>query len=246
VATTQRDLDILLARLRDIEVTLANVSEFREAAETLQSIRKELAGLSPVQALVAQLALPPPQMAEAAERLLAMARSQAAHSAEARDRLLDVLMADLEVLDPVPHASVSQARRVAETRNRLLAGGAWTVSALADARDSSRSAVHTWLARQRAANHLISVTVRGDTYVPALLLDEAAEPFPNVSTVLGPLRQAGMNPWAVWVWLDSPSAWLDGDRPASLLAKDETGRAALAAQAQAANSAAPSAETDAA
>lgn len=239
MAVTERDLAELLASLEKLQTSLAQAEEFQSATEALELAGKALRDLAPMHALVERLQdqfrLPEHQMREAVERILPLAAAQAAHVADIREQFMEVLMADLDVLDPVPHASVSQARRVAEKRNRLLAGGAWTVSALAQARNSSKSAVRTWLTRQRSADRIVSVTVRGETYVPGLLLDEAAEPYGQSDAVLRPLRQAGLNGWAVWAWLDTPSPWLDGERPADLLAAGAVERVALAARAQASN-----------
>jgi hypothetical protein len=241
VAVAERDFAELLASLRELQTTLQQAEQFRNAAEPLELASKTLQDLAPMHALLGrlqdQLRLPEHQMREVVERLLHLAAAQAEHAAHIRSQLMEVLMADLDVLDPVPRASVSQARRVAETRNRLLAGGAWTVSALAEARSSSKSAVRTWLTRQRGADRIVSVSVRGETYVPDLLLDEAAEPYRQSDHVLRPLLQTGLDAWAVWAWLDSPSPWLDGERPADLLATGDFERAAMAAEAQAANAA---------
>ena len=241
MTVTERDFAELLASLRELQTSLAHVEQFKDAAQALALASETLQDLAPMHTLVEhlqeQLRLPEHHLREAVERILPLAAAQPAQAANIRRELLDVLMADLDVLDPVPHASVSQARRVAEKRNRLLAGGAWTVSALAEARDSSKSAVRTWLARQRSADRILSVTVRGETYVPGLLLDEAAEPYKRCETVLAPLRQAGLDPWAVWAWLDDPSPWLDGERPADLLATGAVERVASTARAQADNAA---------
>jgi hypothetical protein len=180
-----------------------------------------------------RLRIPLPLVREVLERILPLAFAQAQRAEEKRERLLELLLADLDVLDPVPHASVWQAQQVAETRNRLLASGAWSIEALAEARGTERSSIRTWLARHRTADRLISVAVRGEVHVPALLLDEAADPYEGIERVLRPLREAGMDPWAVWVWLDSPSSWLDGERPADLLPHGRVEAVARAAHLQA-------------
>lgn len=241
MTVAEQDFAELLASLRELQASMAQAGQSQDAVLALELASETLQDLAPMHALVQhlqnQLRLPEHDLREAVERMLPLAAAQAAQAVGVRRELLEVLMADLDVLDPVPHASVSQARRVAETRNRLLAGGAWTVSALAQARNSSKSAVRTWLARQRSADRMVSVTVRGETYVPGLLLDEAAEPYRRCDTVLKPLREAGLDAWAVWAWLDSPSPWLDGDRPADLLATGAVDRVASAARAQADNAA---------
>lgn len=180
---------------------------------------------------------PTAEIRQALTRVAALAIVQGRRGQQVHTDLLATLAADPELLDPVPHASVEQARRMAARRNQLLASGAWNVAALSAARDAKPSAVRMWLARQRDGDRLFTVTVRGETYVPALLLREDAEPHPGLERVIHPLRSAGLDPWALWVWFDSPSPWLDGDRPAALVAAGEVDRAAAAATAKASNAA---------
>lgn len=237
------DLDRIRTVLRDDE-------SLRDLVHELGPLRDTLRALAPLQALLVEVGrrtdLDPAVVREALERVLPLATAQARAVTENYDRLLETLMTDLDVLDPVPHASVAQAQRIAETRNRLLAAGAWTVSALAEARGTSESSVRTWLSRQRAADRLISVKVQGQVHVPALLLDDAAEPYDGVAATLRPLREVGMDAWAIWVWLDTPSGWLDGDRPGDLLAHGAADRVARAAESQASNAVSATPTTDAA
>lgn len=235
----KQEVHALLRELDRIEAANEGPASFRETMQAFERVRGMLREVALLQEWVEDLQretqLPLSEIFEAVERVVPLVSAQAQHAAEVREQLLDTLMVDPDVVDPVPRASVAQARRVAETRNRLLAAGAWTVAAVAEVRGVAKSTARSWIARQRRANRLVSVTVRGETYVPALLLDEAAEPYAGTEAVLGPLRQAGMDAWAVWVWLDAPSSWLDGHRPADLLARSATDRAAEAARCQAAN-----------
>lgn len=155
-----------------------------------------------------------------------------------RRELLDVLMLDPSAVDPVPHATLEQVRRVAATRNRLLAVGAYTITALAHARGAEENAVRTWLSRHRRAHRVFTVKIRGETFLPVFLLDEALEAFADLAEVIRPLAQAGMDGWALWVWFDAASSWLGGDRPADLIAEGEFDRLARAARDKAGNAAA--------
>lgn len=185
--------------------------------------------------LAEQLDVDVATVAQALPRLAALAAAQGRRAGRAREDVVAALLADLDLLDPLPAASVSQARRTAARRNRLLASGAWSVAAIAEARDMRLTSVRTWLKRHRDAHRLVSVTVQGEAYVPGLLLDDTVEPLAGIEEVLAPLVEAGMDGWAVWVWLDTASGWLDGARPADLLTKGEIESVARAARSQASN-----------
>ena len=104
--------------------------------------------------------------------------------------------------------------------------------------------MRTWIARHRAADRIFTVIANGDTYLPALLLDEAADVRAGTAGAIAPLKAAGLDAWALWVWFTTPSPWLDGQRPADLLANGDTDRLAAAAHAQASNVAEPTAARD--
>lgn len=183
--------------------------------------------------------LPTSAVVQALDRVVSLSITQGFHESAARDDLVQALLVDFELLDRLPKASVEQARRVAETRNRLLASGAWSVADLADVHGfgENTSSARGWIKRHRDAHRIVTVTAKGETRVPALLLDDVADPWPGADRVIGPLVQAGMDSWAVWRWLDTPSGWLDGDRPADLLSTGAIDEAARAATSQAANAA---------
>lgn len=187
--------------------------------------------------LADQLDVDPAEVEAALPRLLTLALAQSERYDRSRASLVEALQGDLGLIDPLPRASISQARRTAELRNRLLASGAWAVPALAEVRDVTEGTARTWLKRQRDAHRLVTVTVHREVYVPAVLLDEAAEPWPGVEAMLEPLVDVGMDGWAVWAWLDTPSSWLGGERPADLLAGGDVSRAARAATAKASTAA---------
>lgn len=178
---------------------------------------------------------PDEDITAAIHRLLALAAAQGERGDDLRDDLVERLQTNPDLLDPIPRATVDQAQRIASRRNALLASGAWTVAALAQARGTQASSVRTWIARHRAASRIFTVIVNGDTYLPALLLDEAADLRAGTAGAIGPLKTAGLDAWALWVWFTTPSPWLDGQRPAELLADGDADRLAAAAHAQASN-----------
>jgi hypothetical protein len=144
-------------------------------------------------------------------------RQKAQH---ARRDLAKVLGPSLEDLDPVPYATVEQARRLAGLRARLLRQGALSTTALADARGITANNVRQWVSRNRKAHRLFTVTQEGETLVPAFLLDGALEPRREAQEPIRLLREAGEDGWALWAWFATPSPWIGGRIPAELLATD--------------------------
>lgn len=151
-----------------------------------------------------------------AERIRAV---QAEMGAERREALYQA-MADLGV-DFVPAATVAQARRLAASRRRLLASGAFTTADLMEMRgDRSQSATRTWLSRQRERSNLFTVEKDGTTLVPAFLLDPSGQPRREVQAPLAILREAGLGGWELWSWFASGSPWLSGQAPTEFLERD--------------------------
>ncbi len=172
--------------------------------------------------------------AEDLRRVVVHLQTSDANVGRARDRLVDMLMVDTDLLDPIPTATMAQSRRQAAHRSRLLASGALSVAALAEARETTESAINTWLSRQRKGHLLVTVKDGdGRTWVPAVLLDTSGtypEPWKDNDRVLRPLVHAGLDGWATWTWLTTPSPWLDGQVPGELLGTSHLDRAADAAQ----------------
>ena len=160
---------------------------------------------------------------------------QAEHADAARPALLKAMLsADI---DPIPSATIAQARRLAQQRERLLASGAYTIEALRDLRgDATPSATRTWLTRKRKAGELFTVTHDGAALVPAFQIDREAQPRPELVEVLQALVPAELSAWATWTWFTAGSAWLGGAIPADLL-DSEPGRVATAARRFASNAA---------
>ncbi|MGI9017030.1 MAG: hypothetical protein ACR2HR_08005 [Euzebya sp.] len=170
-------------------------------------------------------------------RLMEAARHQGICARSTFERVVDTLLDGLDLRGSVPRAAVNQAHRVATRRRKLVEGGAWSVGDLADVRGQTSSAVHTWLSRQREYHTLFTVAHGREAFVPALLLDDAAEPYAGTERVILPLTEAGMDPWALWVWFDSAAAALDGARPADLLHAGQLDLLETAARLQGANAA---------
>lgn len=136
---------------------------------------------------------------------------------ERREQLLQAML--VAEVDPVPYATLRQAERLARHREQLLATGAHTIASLGALRgDAAESATRTWLTRRRKAHELFTVTSRQATLVPAFQLDAAGEPVAALEPVLRTLDQAGLTGWELWTWLATPTSWLSGKVPATLLA----------------------------
>jgi hypothetical protein len=167
-------------------------------------------------------------------RLVEAGLLQEQRAPEARTRLARTLGPSLADLDPVPRATVEQARRLAGLKASLLRTGAFTTAALADARGIRANTARQWISRLRRSNRVFTVTQDGEALVPAFLLDAALEPRAEATEAIAVLREAGEDGWALWAWFASPSAWLDGDVPAEILS-DESERVVEAARHRAAS-----------
>ncbi len=158
---------------------------------------------------------------------------QAEEAAAQRPALLKAMM--LSGIDPVPAATIDQARRLARQRERLLASGAYTTDALRELRgDATASATRTWIARHRAAGDLFTVTYEGAALAPALQFDHNGVLLSAIAGVLGALGPTGLGGWETWTWFSAASAWLGGATPVDVLAHD-VGRVVRAAERFASN-----------
>lgn len=153
-------------------------------------------------------------------RLLQAGLLQERRAPVARRELAHALGPSLADLDPVPYATVQQARRLAALRTSLLRDGAVSTAAIADARGATPNNVRQWVSRHRKAYRIFTVSFEGETLVPAFLLDEEFQPRPVVQEPIRVLRQAGEDGWALWTWFATPSPWIGGRVPAALLAMD--------------------------
>ena len=153
-------------------------------------------------------------------RLVQAALLQEQRAPEARQELARALGPSLAYLDPVPYATVEQARRLAGLRASLLRQGAFSTAALAEARGITANNARQWISRHRRSHRLFTVTHEGETLVPAFLLDEGLEPKVETQEAIKALRDAGEDGWALWAWFATPSPWLGGRVPAEVLATD--------------------------
>jgi hypothetical protein len=153
-------------------------------------------------------------------RLVAAGLRQEQRAPEARRELARTLGPLVADLDPVPYATVQQARRLAGLRASLLRQGAFSTAALAEARAMTPNNVRQWISRHRRAHRLFTVTQEGETLVPGFLLDAELDPRPGLQGAIKALRDVGEDGWALWAWFATPSAWLGGRVPAEVLATE--------------------------
>lgn len=153
-------------------------------------------------------------------RLVQAGLLQERRAPEARQELARALGPSLADLDPVPYATVEQARRLAALRASLLRQGAFSTASIAEARGMMPNNVRQWISRHRKSQRLFTVTHEGETLVPAFLLDEEFEPKPGATEAIESLREAGEDGWALWAWFATPSSWLGGRVPAEVLDTD--------------------------
>jgi hypothetical protein len=194
---------------------LAAVSELSAEQQRFALILTEA-----VRELADEIDAPESQVRNLLSRLVHAGLLQEHRTPEARGELARTLGPSLADLDPVPHATVEQARRLAGLRASLLREGAFSTNAIADARAITPNNARQWISRHRKAHRLFTVAHEGETLVPAFLLDESIEPKPEAQAPIKALRTAGEDGWALWTWFATPSAWLGGRVPAQLLGTD--------------------------
>ena len=144
---------------------------------------------------------------------------KAARVAEVRDSLVQTLMAKNVSL--IPPASLAQAQRLAAHRDALLATPVYTHESLQQVRgDARESSTRTWLSRRKDARELFTVKHDGRTIIPAFQLDANGEPRPELQPILQTLIDAGVQSWALWRWLTTPTSLLSGEIPEQLVRSD--------------------------
>jgi hypothetical protein len=173
-----------------------------------------------VRGVAEEVDLPESEIRNLIYRLVQAGVIQERRAPEARKELARALGPSLADLDPVPYATVEQARRLAALRASLLRHGALSTSAIASARGMTPNNARQWISRHRRSNHLFTVTHDGETLVPAFLLDDELEPRPGPQGAIKALREAGEDGWALWAWFAMPSGWLGGRVPAEVLVND--------------------------
>jgi hypothetical protein len=167
-----------------------------------------------------EAAVPEADLRSTVFRMFQAAVLQGRRAPGARLELAKVLGPSLGEFDPVPYATVEQARRLAALRASLLRDGAWSTAAVAAARGTTTNNARQWVSRHRKAHRIFTVTYEGETLVPAFLLDEEMEPKPAAREPIRLLREAGEDGWALWAWFATPSAWVGGRIPAELLTSE--------------------------
>ncbi len=162
------------------------------------------------------------------ELLVAARELQYQNAAQAREHLTHVLVA--AGVDLVPPSSLEQARRLQQVRAGLLATPVLDYETLAELRDdAATSATRTAVSRQRAAQHIFTVTVGGRTLFPAFQLTENGAPRADLAPLLSVLIDNGVQGWQLWTWLVSPTPFLSGGVPHQIAGEDPA-RALRAAQ----------------
>lgn len=153
-------------------------------------------------------------------RLLASADMQRTRAVAVRNELAKQLVPSIAEFDPIPHATLRQASRLAALKASLLSKGAYPVSALAEARGTSPNTIRQWLHRARNRHELFTVSHDRETLVPAFLLDESLEPKHELQESIRSLREVGEDGWALWAWFVLPSAALGDQSPSEIAEKD--------------------------
>lgn len=161
--------------------------------------------------------LPETEVRNLVFRVLQAGLLQERRAPGARRDLAKALGPSLADLDPVPYATVEQARRLAALRVSLLREGALSTAAIADARGITANNARQWVSRNRRAHRIFTVRHEGESLVPAFLLDDEFEPRSEAQEPIRLLREVGEDGWALWAWFATPSAWVGGRVPAELL-----------------------------
>jgi hypothetical protein len=137
-----------------------------------------------------------------------------------RGSLVDDMVPAFDQLDPVPHATVEQARRLAALKTRLLRSGAFTARALADGWEVALPTARKRLDRARDRGEVFTVIHDGEVLLPAFVLDGQMQIRGELTDAMRALTEAGEDGWAAWAWFTSPSGWLDGRVPEEVAASD--------------------------
>lgn len=130
--------------------------------------------------------------------------------------LVATLSPSIESLDSIPRGTVEQARRYSALIGDLMRQGAFDYEALAQGWDVTLSAARKRVLRAAQRHELFTVSYRDRTFVPAFVLDHRLDTRPELTGVLAVLSGAGEDGFALWAWLVTPSAWLDGAVPDEL------------------------------
>jgi hypothetical protein len=133
-------------------------------------------------------------------------------------------LADVPVVEPrFDQVSLEQARLLNAARARLLESGtAITTAMFAEGAGVSEEAARGRVKRHRAARRLVTVLHEGEALIPTFQLGPAYELDPLAARVVAALANAGLGPWAIWDWVETPSGWLDQRTPAEAIRAGDT------------------------
>lgn len=120
----------------------------------------------------------------------------------------------------------ANAVRVREERDRLISKSV-SFAEFAQRRGGSVEAARRYVSGNRQS--LLVVEVDGESVFPLVGLTSSCDFEPALVAVLVCFREAGWSDWAIWMWLESSSGWLNGEVPSGVL-RDEPGRVLEAAQ----------------
>lgn len=132
-------------------------------------------------------------------------------------------LAGASVVEPrYDQASLEQARLLNAARARLLdSGTAITTAMFAEGAGISEAAARARVKRYRAARRLVTVSHEGEALIPTFQLGPAYDLDPLAGRVVAALTEAGLGPWAVWDWAETPNGWLDQRTPAEAVRADD-------------------------
>lgn len=167
------------------------------------------------------------EVSDALETYARLRDLQGFHVTATKDSLVDALM---RVQVPLtPPASVRGAQRLAARRDALLTTPAFSHATLAKLRGQKVSSSRTWFYRQQSKGRTFAVSRKGQTVIPAFQMTDTGDVRPELAPLIAPLQTAGLDGWAIWQWLTSPTAWLSGETPERVAVTDPD-RAAEAAR----------------
>lgn len=119
-------------------------------------------------------------------------------------------------------ASLEQARLLNAARAQLLgSGSAITTAMFAEGAGISEEAARARVKRYRASQRLVTVSHNGEALIPTFQLGPVYELDPVAARVVAALVEAGLGPWAIWDWAQTPNGWLDQHTPADAIRTGE-------------------------
>jgi hypothetical protein len=123
------------------------------------------------------------------------------------------------VVEPrLDSVAVEQARLLNAARARLLESRtAITTGQFATGAGISEDAARGRIKRQRAAGRLVTVRYAGEALIPTFQLGPTFDVDPLAARAVAALTAAGLGPWTIWDWAETPNGWLDNRTPAEAI-----------------------------